>query len=220
MANTVLHALDVVALVLGAILPGFLAVAVLLVILPLTFVGGAVHVLVHTETVSLIVLPVSNVNITVSMDKSSLAVGHAIDPVAFVHALVTPDLGTLTVSLGGLLVPLSGVRGTVFEDLRGLGLKHLIVGGGGLLVELEIAFSASDFGNKLLVLFNLLIRKLDAASLAEDTSFALVVVLELHLLSSLDASIGGLSLDNLLGLLIVVSRSVNGEISLLGFGGV
>lgn len=53
---------------------------------------------VGTVAVGFVVLPVTIIDVTVSVDKPSLAVGLVIGPVTFVHGAIRPDLDTFSLT--------------------------------------------------------------------------------------------------------------------------
>ena len=74
---------------------------------------------VDSKSVSLVILPVSLVDIAVCMDQTTLSIGLITLPEALINAAIWPDLLTLTVTLVCHCIPLSLVLGLVLEDLNG-----------------------------------------------------------------------------------------------------
>ena len=114
-----LHALDIVSLVLRSISPFLVPIAVLLIIVPLSGVGGAVLVEVDSPSLSLVVEPLSLVDISSCLDEATLSVGHVLGPVAFIEGPIFPDLPAHASPFA--LFPLAVVDCPVVELNRGLG---------------------------------------------------------------------------------------------------
>ena len=115
LALTVLHALLVVALILGAIRPLFDTKAVLLVLVPLAVVPGSVEVSVNTLSICFVIGPFALVDVSLSMHESALSVSHAISPESIVSASVRPDLNASSIFLVFLDKPLALVDGSVLK---------------------------------------------------------------------------------------------------------
>lgn len=140
-----LFAVLVVALVACIVGPNFLAVAVLLVFLPVTFVLRAVSVVVNAVAMGFIVLPVSIVDVTIGMDEATTAISLVVLPVTFVKRAINPDLDTLAVLLA-IAVPFAGVLSAVVKDL-------LVLAGTGCVVvtrRLWVVFKGRQLGLNLL----------------------------------------------------------------------
>ena len=93
---------------------------------------------VHSKTVSFVVEPLSVIDISVSMDKSSLAVGFVVFPPSFIHGSVWPDLSTFTLSYFFADNPLSVVFGMVFKFNKG-SVVHWVLPVVGFFVIVEFA---------------------------------------------------------------------------------
>ena len=83
---------EVVSFVLGAIWPLFDSLSVLLILVPLTNVGGTICVLVGAVAVSFVVQPLALVNVSVGMDQGSVAVRLVSLPLAIILGSVLPHL--------------------------------------------------------------------------------------------------------------------------------
>lgn len=105
----------VTTFVLCIIWPGLDSVAVLPIFFPFTDVLGSVHVLVCASAFSLVVDPLTLVDVAVSVNEPASAIGLVLLPVAFVLAAVSPVLDSLALSVAGVLGPLSFVDGLVVE---------------------------------------------------------------------------------------------------------
>lgn len=108
----VLLAILVLTFVASIIRPDFFAFTVLFVLEPPAFVSRTISVIVDSVAVGLIVLPVSIIDVSVSMNKAASTVCFIVFPVTFVKGAIDPDLNTATV-FSALLVPLSFVLGSV-----------------------------------------------------------------------------------------------------------
>lgn len=118
LAVAVLEAVDEVALVEGAIDPTLDSVAVLFVAQPLAGVAGAVLVQVDSVALGLVVHPGPLVDVAVGVHQSSHAVGHIVLPVALVKGSVFEEV--LASAGSDTFVPLSDVDVAVLEFDRWL----------------------------------------------------------------------------------------------------
>ena len=106
----------VVTVVSGLVRPGLDSVAVLQVVLPHALVLRAIHMLVDTATIGLIVGPVAVIDVAVDVDEPTLAVGPVLSPLAAVLGSVAPRL--LTEPVAEPTLPLAGVHGAGLERIR------------------------------------------------------------------------------------------------------
>ena len=84
------------------------------------FVASSVSVGVGALTVSLVVLPLADVDVSIGMYESALAVGSVLAPGAFVAAAVAPDLVAPAMSRAVSGVPFSVVCREVIQILNRL----------------------------------------------------------------------------------------------------
>ena len=105
--------LNVVSLVLSSVTPLFMAVAVLLVIQPLTSVGSAVLVEIDPLPLGLVVDPLSLIDVSAGLDESAHSVGHIALPVALVEGALFPNLAADATAL--IVLPLAVVDDPVFQ---------------------------------------------------------------------------------------------------------
>ena len=110
-----LFAVNVLALELGSVLPGFDTVAVLFIFLPVSLVGGAVQVEVLAFSVRFVLFPASGENVSVRVDETSFSLSHIISPVAFENRPVRPVLCSAAVFETSF--PLSDVDCSAFEKM-------------------------------------------------------------------------------------------------------
>ena len=108
--------LFIVSFVLSTIWPNLLALTVLFIFEPLTFVPRSISVIVHAVAVRLIVLPLTVVYVTVGVNQATATVSLVVVPVALIQRPIDPDLNASAVFLT-LLVPLASVFSTVFKLL-------------------------------------------------------------------------------------------------------
>lgn len=87
----------------------------LLVLEPAASVLGAIHVLVDALAMSLVVLPIADVDVTVRVDESTAPIRSIILPVAFVNAAIKPNMHTASAALSFIDVPLACVLGAIFH---------------------------------------------------------------------------------------------------------
>jgi hypothetical protein len=78
----VLPSKSVFALILAFVCPSFNSLAMLKIVLPLTFIHRTVDMLINTWSISLVICPETIINIAVNVDKLSLAVGSIFTPLA------------------------------------------------------------------------------------------------------------------------------------------
>lgn len=71
---------------------------------------------VNTMAMGLIVLPGTCVDVTISVNKTTLSVGLVLIPVAFIHGAIGPGLGPFTLSNISIMEPFSLKSSTVFEN--------------------------------------------------------------------------------------------------------
>lgn len=83
---------------------------------------------VDTLAVSLIVDPVTIIDVTVRMNESAATVSFAVLPPAFVHGTVRPNLLAFTFSDRGVNDPLTNELGLVIKILQGSLLEILTAG--------------------------------------------------------------------------------------------
>ena len=83
---------------------------------------------VDTLTVCLIIDPISIVDVTVGMNKSSAAVGFTVHPPALIHGTVRPNLLASTLSGVGANDPLTDELGLVLQILHGSFLEVHVAG--------------------------------------------------------------------------------------------
>jgi hypothetical protein len=67
---------------------------------------------VGSSSLSFIIIPLTLINITISMDKSSLAIGLIVFPVAYVFTAILPDLSTFAFSMA-VFGPLTMINSTI-----------------------------------------------------------------------------------------------------------
>lgn len=114
-----LHAVLVVALILGAIWPLLNTVAMLLVLLPSTLVSTAVEVSIDSITICLVIGPLSLIHVAFRMHETAESIGHAVFPESVVTGAIRPDLDTAPILLIRAHEPLALVNCTIFEVLDG-----------------------------------------------------------------------------------------------------
>lgn len=74
--------------------------------------------IVYTETVGFVIFPLSSVDVTISMDKTTLSVCSIVLPVALVHGSISPNRNAPSL-LATRLIPLARVLCSISEhDLR------------------------------------------------------------------------------------------------------
>ncbi len=95
------------------------------VLLPLTLVPGPIHMDVDALAVCLIIDPISLVNIPIDVGELSKPVGPVVLPVAFVAGAVRPDLFTVAISEATNPLPcvLGARRISVCSSLLTLGIR-------------------------------------------------------------------------------------------------
>lgn len=93
------------------------------VVFPHALILGAVHMLVDTTSIGLVIGPVSVVNVAVDVDKSALAVSTVLTPLTTVLGTVGPGLLTEAVTESAL--PLACVDGTGLEGVGWSGFARL-----------------------------------------------------------------------------------------------
>ena len=79
-----LHTLFVLAIVFGTIGPLLDTETMLLIGKPLTFISTSVEMCINTISIRFILGPLTLVNVTFSVNKSAIAIGHAIAPEAII----------------------------------------------------------------------------------------------------------------------------------------
>lgn len=85
---------------------------------------------IDTLAVSLIVDPVTIIDVTVRMNESAATVGFAVLPPAFIHGTVRPNLLAFTFSNNGINDPLTDKLGLVIKILHRSLLEILAAGVG------------------------------------------------------------------------------------------
>jgi len=139
---SLLFALDVLAFEHGALRPFLETKAVLLVVLPSSFVSRSLYVLVNSITVSFVVDPCSGVSVSIGMEEDSLAECLVELPLTFVFGAICPAHGSQ--SMAHSSTPISGVDSSSLVTVNALGdrlisIKYLIVFEGlGCFISLEI----------------------------------------------------------------------------------
>ena len=98
-AIAVLLACSVGTLVGGAILPGFFSLTVLQVVSPVTFILAAVHIVISSESICFVKLPLTIENVTICMVERASPMRTVVLPLALVACAVRPHLCALTVAL-------------------------------------------------------------------------------------------------------------------------
>lgn len=116
-ASPMLLALQVVPIEVGPIRPRLATAALLLVLVPLTLVGGALSVVVVPDAVRLVVDPLALEDVAVCENESTVAIGHIILPETLKLAAIGPDLQSIALLGVILLVPLAGVDLIVIQLL-------------------------------------------------------------------------------------------------------
>jgi len=119
---------------------------------------------VHTITIGLVISPFSLINVTFSMNQSSLSVSHSISPEAVVSASIRPNLDTSSVFLVLFNDPLSLVNCPVLKDTNGPNLSLLSVFNILLACPVKIGELLNNFKNNLVVVvlvedFQLLVQE-------------------------------------------------------------
>jgi hypothetical protein len=109
-----LHTLFVSTLVSAAILPALHTLAVLEIILPVSFVLGAVDVDIDTISVGFVFFPLSFINVTISMPELSSAVGFVLSPFTLVFGVVRPYLDSW--SMSHVVQEVSFVDGSILKS--------------------------------------------------------------------------------------------------------
>ena len=109
------------------IAPCFLALPVLVIILPISFVLSVGCVYKHSVPVGLIIHPLPFINIAISMRHSAPAVRFVSSPHAFVFRTVWPKLDAHTVSFTCMFVPLSFVKFPVSHFLILINVHPLLI---------------------------------------------------------------------------------------------
>ena len=124
-----LFSCEVKSLIYASISPCLLPLAMLNVIFPLTLVSCAIHVDIHTVSVSFIIDPVSLVYISIYMNEFSMTMCAVVSPLALVASAVRPNLHTVAVSETS--DPLALVSRTCLESVKGtvlsLGLRIILL---------------------------------------------------------------------------------------------
>jgi len=104
------------SIVTGSVWPGFNSVAVLFVVVPLSFIVGSICMRVATVALGLIVNPLAFVYISVSMVELALAISFVLTPLSFISRPVGPYLNTVAVA--HFVEPLPGVSCSIFKRVR------------------------------------------------------------------------------------------------------
>jgi len=148
-ALAVLHAFLIRTDVAGTIGPALMTVAMLLVIEPAAFVGGAIRMGEATEAAGLVILPVTLVYTAVGIDQPAVTMSLATLPVALIEASIRVKLGSLTV-LFAFFVPFTFVEVILFLLLWLPRDSLLEVVGGGNRLIVEVTQFTPDLVNDLL----------------------------------------------------------------------
>ena len=111
---------------------------------------------VLTISVSFVVSPVTIVNVAVSVNESSLAVGLVSLPVPLVDTAITPNLVSLTMSKI-FLVPFTFIASVVLQSLHVLLHQVRLVSIRGLNLVIESSQIRSDFLHSLVLSLDLLL---------------------------------------------------------------
>jgi hypothetical protein len=88
----------VLPLVDGPVCPGFLALAMLQVVLPLALITRPVHVNVGTESVRLVIDPIAFVDISVNVDEFPMPVSAVVTPLPLVASTIRPHLDPVAIA--------------------------------------------------------------------------------------------------------------------------
>ena len=132
----------------------------LFVLKPIALVFSTVRVIVYTETMGFVIFPLSSVDVTISMEKTTFSVCLIVYPVALVHGSINPNLNAPSL-FATRLIPLARVLCSISEhDLR---LGHvalpdiLIVDEGRQLTvnrfDQFVSFSPLGVGLRLIIRF-------------------------------------------------------------------
>ena len=113
---------------------------VLLILLPISLVPSSVTVNIYSIAVRLVIQPLAVVDIAVSVDEPSSTVGLVFLPVPLIDAAVAPNLISFSISVVCDHIPLSLVSFTIWERYL---LSGLALGGGAVrAVTRPIIFEA------------------------------------------------------------------------------
>lgn len=159
-----LFALVVASFIHRVVSPDLLALAVLEIILPLTFVAGTVLVDIHSIAVGLVIEPFTLEDIAVYVPELSVAAGLIETPVSFVLGTIFPHLHTI--AMLHVSEPLSCVGCSILEvdftALLQLGLINI------LHIEVRIIHREAVISRGVVVLMRVHLEKLSADSLSRD----------------------------------------------------
>ena len=86
------------------------------IILPESFILGAVDMLIDSTTISFVICPVAIINISVNMDESTFAVSSVLSPFSSIFSTVGP--GLFSKSITESTFPLTSIDSTSFELVR------------------------------------------------------------------------------------------------------
>ena len=103
----------VLAFIDGPILPGLFTGSFLQVVHPLTFVLGAICVIVGAKSVGFIILPLTVEDISINVVENTLAVSFVVKPLTFVAGSIWPGLHAETMAEPAF--PLTIVNCSVFK---------------------------------------------------------------------------------------------------------
>ena len=106
----------VLALVDGPVRPGLLALTILQVVLPLPLITGSVHVNVGTESICLVIDPITFVYVSIDVDKFAMPMSSVIAPLALVAGAIRPHLHSVAVT--ETADPLTLISCTRFESVH------------------------------------------------------------------------------------------------------
>ncbi len=144
----------------------------LLVLLPVPFIGGTIEVHVLTLTLRFVVDPVTFINIAISMDQPAESVGHVIEPVTIVPTAIQPDLDASAFSHVGHRIPFSLVLGPVLKCGKLHEFSHEFLGISVVVLKrIQILQNLVDDG--ILKLFTLLRRVAVWSDVVTDGASAL-----------------------------------------------
>lgn len=117
----------------SSVVPSFLAMAVLNIVQPLSYVSRLLCVCEYTDSTSFVVLPVPFINISVRVSHAAVPVCHVPSPLTLVLGAVTPELDTDPVFLLRVFAPLTLVLATLSH-------VHIVVNINALFLVLGMDF--------------------------------------------------------------------------------
>mmetsp|Transcript_33725 Transcript_33725/g.53623 ORF Transcript_33725/g.53623 Transcript_33725/m.53623 type:complete len:256 (-) Transcript_33725:79-846(-) len=106
-SSTMLLAHRILAFEHGAICPLLNSTAILLIILPLTFVPRTIFVVISAFSICFVIFPLAFVCVTISVVKLAMPIRSVLSPFAIEFRTIRPHLNTVTIAL--LPFPLAGV---------------------------------------------------------------------------------------------------------------